>query len=382
MQKSRRHILIENSLYATLWLFVLAIIIFLSQNNDTMQWKKVLHDLIAISPFFAIFLINNIWFTPHLLFKKKYIWFFGLSALLILFISHPKITMFIHDLVNNPERLPLGPPPNRPDLPGGTLSPLGRPPRNVQQLQSPPAVIPIQKGHFVRYLNNMLLSVLVMGFNTGIKLAGRLIQEERLRHQVSEEKLQAELSFLKHQISPHFLMNTLNNIHALVELDPTDAQSSIVKLSHMLRYLLYEKEDKKTSLQKEVEFIKSYTTLMKLRYSEDLKVTLSFPEEIPVISIPPFVFITILENAFKHGAAIGKACYINLSITIEDEYLVVSTSNCKQENASLPKAESCGIGLENTRRRLDLYYGDRYIWEIKESERDYTSIIKLPVYDN
>ena len=359
---------------------ILSVITYLSQRNNEIQWNKVFHDIVSILPFTVVFIVNNSWLTNKFLFKKKYLWYFGISGVIIVVFSHPKLTFLLHDLIqtkNNPDFAP----PIHP-RPGPQFSPFAKPPRGVHLDPHRVGMEPIVKGHFIRYMNNMLLSTLVIGFNTAIKQAGRLVREERLRHQLSEEKLQAELSFLKHQISPHFLMNTLNNIHALVELEPKGAQNSIVRLSHMLRYLLYEKEDKKTSLLKEVEFIKSYCNLMKMRYTDDLEVKLNIPDKIPPVSIPPFVFITILENAFKHGASINKPCFIHLSIVTEDKYLTVICSNSKQKEPSLPSAESSGIGLVNTRQRLDLYYGNDYIWEVDETDDTYTSTIKLPIYEN
>lgn len=377
MKTTLKHKQIENIIYLAVWTILVTFVTFLSERNDEIQWYKVMHDLASMLPFFLIFFINNKWLTPHLLFKKKYIWYFSITGILILGLSHPALIRQLHELIPLPDNLqPLGP--NvRPH--GSGFSPLSRPPRGQNLETFRAGMAPPGKGIFIRYLNTMLLAAMVVGFNTAIKQAGRLVNEERLRHQLSEEKLQAELAFLKHQISPHFLMNTLNNIHALVELAPKDAQHSIVGLSHMLRYLLYEKEDKKTSLEKEIEFIKSYTNLMRMRYSDELEVKLKFPEVTPKISIPPFVFITILENAFKHGAAINKNCFIHLSITVKDNYLVVDCSNCKQAEVSLPQAESSGIGLVNTRKRLDLYYGDKYIWEVNQSDKIYSSIIKLPI---
>ncbi len=376
MNNRNKHKLIEATIYVTMWLLVLSVIIFLSQKSNEIQWKKVLFDTIAIFPFFLVFMINNIFLTTKLLFKKRYLLYFGITVALVVFISHPKITLFFHDLLQIPDGTM-----DRVIHSRNGISPLNAPPRsaNIEQLR--PGMEPVARGHFIRYMNNILLSILVIGFNTAIKLAGRLIKEERLRHKMSEEKLQSELSFLKHQISPHFLMNTLNNIHALVEIDPSSAQSSIVKLSHMLRYLLYEKEDKKTSLAKEIEFIKSYTKLMLLRYNHDLDIQLSFPDKIPTVSIPPFVFITILENAFKHGAAVNKKCYIHLSINVENNNLIVTCKNCKQ-NTLMPNVNSSGIGLINTRKRLDIYYGNNYSWKIENTDKQYSSIIKLPIDEN
>lgn len=377
MQNNKKQQVIENVIYATLWLLVLLVVIFLSQKNNQIQWAKVLHDSIALLPFFLVFMANNILLTPKLLFKKRYVWYFTATTVLIVFVSHPTVSMYLQDLLNMHGGVMSPPLPH----PQTGLTPPAGPPQGMNLEQLRPGMEPLAKGHFIQYMNNMLISILVVGFNLAIKQTGRLMKEERMRNLLNEEKLQTELSFLRHQISPHFLMNTLNNIHALVDIEPKLAQSSIVRLSHMLRYLLYEKEDKKTTLAKEIEFIKSYSTLMQMRYTDDLDIQLHFPEEIPNVSIPPFVFITILENAFKHGAVANKNCFIHLNIGITGRYLVCTCSNCKQ-NSSKPKTPDHGIGLENTRKRLELYYGKDYIWEIEETHHKYTSTLKLPIYDH
>ena len=377
MQNNKKQQLIENAIYATLWLLVLLVVIFLSQRNDQIQWTKVLQDTIALLPFFLVFMANNIFLTPKLLFKKRYVWYFTATTVLIVFVSHPTVSMYLQEALSAYVGDMGSPLPH----PRTGLTPPGGPPQGMNLEQLRPGMEPRARGHFIQYMNNMLISILVVGFNMAIKQTGRMMKEERMRNLLNEQKLQAELSFLRHQISPHFLMNTLNNIHALVEIEPKQAQSSIVRLSHMLRYLLYEKEDKKTSLAKEIEFIKSYSTLMQMRYTNDLDVRLHFPEEIPNVFIPPFVFITILENAFKHGAAANTKCYIHLNIGIHGKYLVCSCSNCKL-NSSKPKTTDHGIGLENTRKRLELYYGKDYIWDIAETHDKYTSTLKLPIYDH
>ncbi len=377
MQNNKKQQLIENTIYATLWLLVLLVVVFLSQKNDRVDWVKVSHDTIALLPFFLVFMANNILLTPKLLFEKKYLWYFIATTVLIIFVSHPKVSMLLQDLLS----VQLGDMNSGLPYPRRGLTLPGGPPQGLNLEQLRPGMEPQARGHFIRYMNNMLISILVIGFNLAIKQTARLMREERMRNLLNEQKLQAELSFLRHQISPHFLMNTLNNIHALVEIEPQMAQSSIVRLSHMLRYLLYEKEDKKTTLAKEIEFIKSYSTLMQMRYTDDLDIRLNFPKEIPDVSIPPFIFITILENAFKHGAAVNKKCFIHLSIEIQGRYLVCICSNCKQTKTKTTILDH-GIGLENTRKRLDLYYDKDYIWDIAEAHDKYTSTLKLPIYDH
>lgn len=377
MQNDKRQQLIENAIYATLWLLVSLVVVFLSQKNNEIQWSEVLSDSIALLPFFLVFMANNILLTPQLLFKKRYVWYFTSTALLIVLVSHPKVSIYLQDLLS----VYAGDMSATLPHPRTGITPPGGPPQGINLEQLRPGMVPQDRGHFIQYMNNILISILVVGFNLAIKQSSSLIKEERMRNLLSEEKLQTELSFLRHQISPHFLMNTLNNIHALVDIEPKLAQSSIVRLSHMLRYLLYQNDNEKTTLAKEIEFIKSYNTLMRMRYTNDLDVRLHFPEKIPNVRIPPFVFITILENAFKHGAAANKTCFIHLSIEIQGKYMVCTCCNCKQNNTKT-KTTDHGIGLKNTRKRLELYYDKDYVWDITETDDTYTSTLKLPIYDH
>jgi len=386
LKLEKKHI--EPAINIALWLIILAFTFFLGQPQDGFLWQATLRNIIWLVPFLIIFIINNNILAPKFLFKKNYKSYFIVCFLLILVVSPPIITKKLHNALPEPslserERLNhnIPPPPfrqennqfefenRRPDPRFEPARPDGREPFAGRQL------IP-------KFLSNFLLGFLVVGFNTAIKQAGKLVREERLRHELEEEKLQAELSFLKDQISPHFLMNTLNNIHALVELDPDVAQESIIKLSHMLRYLLYEKDNEKTTLSREIEFIKSYVALMKIRYSDLLDVQVTISKNMPELSVPPFVFVTIIENAFKHGALPNKPGFIHISLGLMDKELVFTCSNSKQkEIIEAKKDDRHGIGIENTRKRLSLFFDNNYKWSVCDKEDNYVSIIKIPVYE-
>ncbi len=367
---------IEPAINIALWLIILVVALFLGQPDDNFIWQAGVKNLIWLLPFFIIFIVNNLILAPQLLFKKKYIAYFVVCFTLIISVSHPIITRFLHDSISI----------NRTNIESQSQQPMIPPP--IQQRQRPmlrQGMMRVQRpesnGLLPKMMSNFLIGFLVIGFNTAIKQTGKLVKEEKLRHALEEEKLQAELSFLKHQISPHFLMNTLNNIHALIDLDSKNAQESIIKLSSMLRYLLYEKDDEKTELSREVDFIKSYVGLMKMRYSDKLDVQISISQNLPNIDVPPFVFVTIIENAFKYGALPNKYGFIHVSIGLSDKHLVFTCSNSKQMEIINNKDEKHGIGLENTRKRLNLFYDENYRWSICDKEDTYVSIIKIPVYE-
>ena len=207
---------------------------------------------------------------------------------------------------------------------------------------------------------------------------GYLTEAARRKKELEKEKLKTELAFLKNQVSPHFFMNTLNNIHALIDINSEDAKESLIKLSKLMRYLLYDSETGKTTLAKEIEFIKSYVDLMKLRFTEKVSVKLSFPEKIPNIEIPPMLFTSLLENAFKHGVSYQKESFIEIIMNANNEFLFFRIINSKQKSGN-GIVEKGGIGLENLQKRLELIYGKDYSFVQTESENDFEINIKLPI---
>ncbi len=137
----------------------------------------------------------------------------------------------------------------------------------------------------------------------------KLEQEKTL---LEKENVQNQLAFLRNQVSPHFFMNTLNNIHALIDVDTEEAKEAIIKLSKLMRHLLYDSQAELVPLAKEMEFIQSYINLMKLRFSEKVKINLSIPDQLPDKSIPPFLFTSFVENAFKHGISYQNSSFIDI----------------------------------------------------------------------
>jgi LytS/YehU family sensor histidine kinase len=173
-------------------------------------------------------------------------------------------------------------------------------------------------------------------------------------------------------------MNTLNNIHALIDINSEDAKESVIKLSKLMRYLLYDTEEGKTTLAKEIEFIKSYVDLMKLRFTSHVSVNLSFPGYIPNITIPPMLFTSLLENAFKHGVSYQKASFIELIMNTDETFLYFSIKNSKRIGDN-GLNQPGGIGLDNLRKRLELIYKERYSFKQNEDADTFEINIKLPL---
>ena len=157
-----------------------------------------------------------------------------------------------------------------------------------------------------------LITLLILGSDTALRIIFRWTRIEKERELLEKEKIKSELAFLRNQVSPHFFMNTMNNIHALIAIDPRKAQNSVMQLSKMMSYLLYNTNEGYTKLSQEIEFIKSYTKLMKLRYSSKVAINLNFPDEIPEVNIPPLLFTALVENAFKHGVSYISESFVDL----------------------------------------------------------------------
>ncbi len=368
MNKIQRIHFFEVSLYAIVLITALCVPFF-SGIFTNAGIKAVLTDWVRLSPFVAVFLINNYLLVPKLLFKEKYPIYFLTCILMVIAVVYLSDLLF--DLTRS-VRAPFdhmhdsGPPPDK------MFPPAGRPPRHD-------GFGPNKPLHHGFNFGLAIVSFLLIGFNTGIKSFVRW-NEERVRQAERERHyLYTELAFLKHQISPHFLMNTLNNIHALIDIDTEEAKDAVIKLSRLMRYLLYEADIQKVSLKKEVEFIESYIELMRLRYDENtLTVETEYPADTEAITVPSFLFLSFIENAFKYGVDLHVHSLIQIRFVRENDRLVFTVRNNKS-GIVFDMGEASGIGLENVRKRLDLIYKNDYILEIRSSDDAYEIYLKIPV---
>lgn len=353
----------ETIIYVILWLVILLMPVFISKNDSGINWSQVQHEWIRFLPFVIVFLVHNYFLFPQFLVQNKRIIYFALTLILILLAG--MFADFIADLFSL-----------RPRETMRMLSPPQGPPRGMGiEPMGPP-----QPWH-KKFFDNTLVSILVVGFNAAIKITVKWQDEEQKNKELEKEKLQTELAFLKNQVSPHFFMNTLNNIHALIDINSEDAKEAIIKLSKLMRYLLYDSEQGKTTLSKEIEFIKSYVDLMKLRFTDKVSVKLSFPENVPNIEIPPMLFTSLVENAFKHGVSYQKNSFIEIIINANKEFLFFRIINSKQ-NGDNGINEVGGIGMENLQKRLGIIYGNRFSLVKNEDEQAFEINIKLPLNEN
>lgn len=197
---------------------------------------------------------------------------------------------------------------------------------------------------------------------------------EREKTELEKQKLTAELAFLKSQINPHFLFNSLNNIYSLAYQKSDAAPNAILKLSEIMRYMLYESNDSKVSLEKEIGYLKSFIELQKLRFKGDAQVVLEIEGQVAQQQIVPLLLISFVENAFKHGLATDKNHPIHINISVFEDNLMFTIKNRKNLQN---KDQTGGIGMINVVRRLDLTYPRKYKLNVENREEDYFSELYL-----
>lgn len=213
-------------------------------------------------------------------------------------------------------------------------------------------------GIFMFFLLNCVMATIAIGIR-------HFIRTRQIKQQLKEEKAkntEAELAWLKNQINPHFLFNTLNNISSLTQIDPDGAQDAIAQLSDLLRYAMYETSKPMVPIQGEVEFMRNYIELMKLRCNDKTEVNIQLSALNFQLEIAPLLFISLVENAFKHGISSSRHSKIDIRLQQDGGQLVFVCDNTNFPKDDADRSGS-GIGLENTRRRLDLMYAGRYTWE-------------------
>jgi sensor histidine kinase YesM len=215
----------------------------------------------------------------------------------------------------------------------------------------------------------MLLYVISIGLSTSVALVEKWQKDEALRGELERQRINTELSYLKAQINPHFFFNTLNNIYSLTTLDVTKAQEALLKLSRMMRYVLYENQKDTTLLTKEVKFIEDYLELMKMRLSQKVHLVVKLEEPKEDLVIAPMLFLPFLENCFKHGVSSQQESEISISLEVMGDTVFFETKNSIFPiQPDSPEALENGIGLVNTQRRLSLLYPEKHRLKLGKDE--------------
>ncbi len=226
------------------------------------------------------------------------------------------------------------------------------------------------------FIMRVLIALLMLSFNIAVKFYFKSLRDKAAMWKLKLNNTQTELDYLKYQINPHFFMNTLNNIHALVDIDAEKAQRMIVEFSNLMRYLLYETNSSLILLSKELQFLRNYVELMRIRFTENVHINLSLPDDAGDVQVPPLLFISFVENAFKHGTSRQEEPQIDVGLQVRDDKVCFK---CANSNFGQCADQYHGIGLENIRKRLQLIYGERYTLDIEETEKTFTVTLTVPV---
>lgn len=247
---------------------------------------------------------------------------------------------------------------------GPYLSP--PPPEEVLQYPGELPYIIRSIGNFIR---DGVILIFIIGLSVAIKLSQHTLKIQQYKQSLIATQREEELNRLKCQLNPHFLFNTLNSIYALIDISQSKAKKAIHELSHMLRYMLYENPET-VELISELDFIKNYIALMKLRLGDTIPVNATIDTgNSEKVKIAPLIFITIIENAFKHGNTGNPTQAIDISIIAKDGYVTCHTFNYFN---SKKQSQNNGIGLRNLRRRLALIYKEKAQLSFHQTENTFT----------
>lgn len=349
--------LTETIVYLVLWLIAIGLYLLDSMRNRA-QFSLPLVDMEIVRamvhtfmPFLILFLINNNLLIPRLLLRNRILPYFLSTAGVVILLWIYQYLDFVHVIEMLPEDAHPRPHPHlRPLLP-----------------------LPL--------FLDFTYALLVVGCNLAIALMFQRFDDKLEKESLLKATAENQLAYLKAQINPHFYMNMLNNIHGMIELNPAKAQSMVIDMSHLMRYMLYESSRPVITLSEEIEFLRNYLSLMRVRFPERLvSVSSVFPDPVSAagISLPPLLFLVFIENAFKHGVSYQEASFITVSMEVKETSIHFSCMNSNHAGTN-EKLEHTGIGLQNIRRRLALIYGDKATLELNQTGTTYTVNLTIPL---
>ena len=334
-------------IHIAVWLMVFLSPLMTISHEDGFSVTRLV--VMMVPPLFimTVFYANYLWLTPSHFIKgnKKTYWIVNILLIVTLGIVQHIWMYFVHQYF-------------------GDMHPHHREPDTIMNV------------FFI--LRNIFTLGIAAAIASTITLSMRWQASEEARLQAEAERTEAELRNLRSQINPHFLLNTLNNIYALTTFDTTKAQEAIQELSKMMRHMLYDNQQQMIDLKDEVQFLQYYVSLMKLRLPDN--VTVNFKNDIMDnnTKVAPLIFISLIENAFKHGVSPTEPSFIDIMISSDKQNIV-----CEIKNSNYPKTETDrsghGIGLQQVARRLELTYPGHYRWEkgVSVDGKEYQSRIEI-----
>lgn len=345
----------ENVAHSLLWLFIFfipvaAMYLYDSSTFRTYSWTHIFSVWTVVFIYFGAFLVHNFFLLPLIIYRKQRIHYVcGTIILILIFV----LVLYVFHTQTAEESL-------RVIVQAGYVQ--SRITYNQTTITTQIIVV------------NTIILVLMFGMNLGVKLFFKYNDDQKKLYDLEKKNLEQQLISLKYQINPHFFMNTLNNIHALVDIDPEKAKWAIIVMSKMMRYILYEGNNTFIPLQKESDFIHSYISLMRMRYTEMVKINLNIQKQFPVGEIPPLLLVCFVGNAFKYGISYQHISTIDISLSVENDKIKFCCINSKQSETECEKG---GVGLKSVQQRLNLIYPNRHKLVIDDGEKTYSVWLEL-----
>ncbi len=340
---SRRYLEITWINHLLFWVFLLVFLLILDRTNQPFQFVFI-KEMINLCFFAPIIYLNIYILIPRFLDKGKFISYFFLLIGLIAILTPLKVTVSYLIHYQNPNQ-----------------------------------------QHF--FLNNQYLifiELLFVGIASMIfTLITNIFKHQQEKRELQEQNLTSELKFLKSQIDPHFFFNTLNSLYALTLKKSESAPNTVLKLSEIMRYMLYECNGKTVSLDKEVQYVKNYLDLEKIRYGNELDIQVDIKGDTQGKSIMPLIFSPFIENSFKHGINTSvEDAYINIQMNINSDKLHFEIENSKGPITKNKSTLSGGIGLNNVKRRLKLEYPNEHSLNITDTDNKYKIELDIKLNKN
>lgn len=340
----------ERTIYTVGWLLLFAapplmqLYDLLAGVDSSYEWGKVGLIWLTMLYYFICFELNDLVLLPKLLAEGKRVWYLlSVVALIAVFVAVTPVP---------------------PDPPLHTI------PRHGPE---PPPLSPSER---VRMFNTVLLICMLL-MNVAIKLYFRSIAETQRIKEMQSEQTRTQLETLRYQINPHFMMNTLNNIQALIDISPDSAKDAIQQLSRLMRYMLHDSSRPLVSLSKEIETLNHFIKLMRLRCPEEVEIVTHFPEHTDGVDVPPLLFISFVENAFKYGVDYDNPSAISVTIDVNDDKVKFLCLNNINHAAQAKKGG--GTGIANVAKRLDLLYRNDHLLDIKDNGKTFSVTMEFPI---
>ena len=321
------------------WGILICSPLFFTGRSGVSSVEDYVRSIIVPLSFMSIFYINYIWLIKRFLFRRETRWFLLCNVLLILTMMglvHLCMTYAIPDeMMKHPHPRPL-------------------------------------RDEIGFHAINVAIYSLVTGLSVAIRMTNGWYQVEANQRELERERAEAELSNLKSQLNPHFLFNTLNNIYSLIAFSPEKAQEAVHDLSRLLRYVLYESNQPLVPIEKDLDFLRNYIELMRIRLPRHVDLQTDIEAATPGVMIAPLLFISLVENAFKHGVSNSQSSFIQITIRQAGDAV-----NCSIRNSYFPKTagdkSGSGIGLSNLEKRLSLLYPECYHFTYGKEGENYVA---------